>query len=168
MCQYLGIVNFSGVTFMRCLFLMCAESSAIDAPTGRLSAFHIIEELTASSFPVVVPHLHLVAMLERGRQESVADASAVLSLNGVLVGNPLKLAIDFRDRDQTKLVANIQGVVLQKAGKLTVSLEHGGASLGKWEIRVVQAKTQQQAPEAPTESAVLEPETKPNKRRKEA
>jgi hypothetical protein len=120
---------------MRCLFFICSESVAIDAATSRLSIYHVTEELTATSFPVLVPQLHIVAMLERTLQDSATFmATAAVTLDGAQIGNEMSISVDFKEHERTKVVANIQGIVLPKPGKVRVLFKSEKTVLGVWEV----------------------------------
>jgi hypothetical protein len=125
---------------------VCAESVVRDAETNAVSVFNILEEIGASMFPVTVPKLSALFLLERGMDDpEVLEWDMTLSLGenelGSLVG-----PVDFQGARLTRLIMVIQGVVLPEPGILTASLRSNGHELGSWQIRVHQVEQSQVQP----------------------
>ena len=50
------------------LFL-CSDSASIDVRTNTISAFHITEQLMTASFPVAIPRISVVTVLNREQSQ---------------------------------------------------------------------------------------------------
>ncbi len=125
---------------------VCAESVVRDAETNAVSVFNILEEIGASMFPVTVPKLSTLFLLERGVDDpEVLECAMTLSLGENELGSFVG-PVDFQGERLTRLIIVIQGVVLPEPGTLTTSLLSNGQELGSWQIQVHQVEQPQVQP----------------------
>jgi hypothetical protein len=121
---------------MKILFLLCAESAAIDNARNTLSLFHIIEEFNSPSFPFVIPSLFICALLEKPLDEPEPEGLEIrLAANErELLVNPVPL--QFNDKLRMRAVTGLGGLIVQTPGSLTVSITQGTLPLATWRIPI--------------------------------
>jgi hypothetical protein len=125
---------------MRLVFMTCAQSSAVDSQTGRLSLFHLLEQVQATSFPTVLS-LTLVGMFAREAGE--ADDQFV-KLKVDLEEKEIfesSVSFSFRGKLRSRVLMAINGLAIPSAGMLSFSFLSGdGAPLGApWDVIVEKA-----------------------------
>lgn len=120
------------------LFLV-AQSSAVDARTNSISAFNIMEEIHAATYPIVVPTMAILAMIDQGESEpDRPDVQLQISLGGQqLFQGPFQ--VDFQGRRKGKALAEFNGLVVPAPGVLRLSLSYNGQPFAAWEIVCDQA-----------------------------
>jgi hypothetical protein len=105
------------------LFLV-AEAIVRDAETNRVSAFNIVENMTAAGFPTLIPRIAILTAFER---DSVNDAQTLSgSLSIRLGGDTLltgRLPIDFRDKLVARHIGRIEGLIGKGPGRLVFGVE---------------------------------------------
>lgn len=125
---------------MKLLFMTCAQSSAVDSQTGRLSLFHLLEQVQAPSFPTAMS-LTLVGMFAREAGEP-DDQSVRLKveLEGTAIFDSA-VNFSFRGKQRSRVLMAMNGVAIASAGRLSFSFLNGdGAALGApWEVIVEKA-----------------------------
>lgn len=119
------------------LFL-CADNAALDSRYNTISAFHILEDLNAATFPVAVPHLAVVGMFSREENDpSTLDLQLQFHLGPQqLFATPL--TINFAHRLDSRIVAEMTGLVVPSPGSLVFALRNGEALMASWSVRVNQ------------------------------
>lgn len=138
---------------MQVRLFFCTESTAVDASTNRVSAFHLLEEIGAPAFPATMPQLTVLAIIERGadeppRAQLQLQAGLENSVN-LLVNSPLQ--VDFQNRLVARVLTVLRGLVIPEPVGLRVALNHNGAEIARWGIAV--AQTGQGAAVAPPPAA---------------
>ena len=120
---------------METLLFVCSESAAIDA-TSALSVFHIMEEVNAVAFPVVVPRFSAIVLLSRREDEPQnPDLQLRISLGEQgLFNGPLN--VSFRQHLRTRAIADLFGLLIPAPGDLIVHLRTAHDALGHWSIRI--------------------------------
>lgn len=126
--------------------MTCAQSSAVDSQTGRLSLFHLLEQVQATSFPTVLS-LTLVGMFARETGEA-DDQSVKLKVDlGETAIVESSVNFSFRGKPRSRVLMAMNGLAIPSTGKLSFSFLSGdGAPLGApWEV-IVEKTPAQQAP----------------------
>jgi len=144
----------------------CADSHALDGPSNRVSAFHILEDLGAPSFPIAIPHLSIIAMLERTASES-EDVPLTFK---IYMDKTEQAQIPFDLRFQGKLrvraLADLHGVVVQGPGTLRIACLNKSKEIGSWSIQITQMAPPTMTPIAVSAFDVKTPKPKKKKARK--
>jgi hypothetical protein len=123
---------------MRARFLLCCESAAVDRRRNTLSVFHIIEDFNVPAFPVVVPQMCVVTLLQRAAEEPVEPPD--LSLRIVLNQQELyrgPIEANFQGHLKVRWITEVRGLVIPGPGALVFSVHSGENQLGDWSIPVV-------------------------------
>ena len=126
--------------------MTCAQSSAVDSQTGRLSLFHLLEQVQATSFPTAMS-LTLVGMFAREAGEP-DDQSVRLKVElGETAIFDSTVNFSFRGKQRSRVLMAMNGLAIPSAGKLSFSFLSGeGAALGApWEVFVEQAPEPQES-----------------------
>lgn len=123
---------------MEVTLFICANGLSVDQRSNTLSIFNILEEINAPSFPMVVPYMVLVGMLSRGPDEpnTVNDLVLSMDVDGDRFFQGALNAADFQQKLNSRLVIDMQGVVVPKAGMMRVVMSQQEKPLGLWKIRV--------------------------------
>jgi hypothetical protein len=119
------------------LFL-CSDSAVIDARTNTISAFHIMEQINSTAFPVIVPRLSIVAMFEREETDpaTVQLQVQIYSGNQQLFAGPLP--VNFFQQLQSRTIVDLNGLVVPGLGSLRIVLRNEEQILSSWIIAVNQ------------------------------
>jgi len=116
--------------------VLCAESVIRDAETNNISVVNILEELGASAFPVVIPKLSTLFLLERTEDDpQQIDGTVIFVLDGEEIGRAA-IQGDFEDKLRNRLILVAQGVGLGRPGTLSVTLVLNDRMMGAWNIIV--------------------------------
>jgi hypothetical protein len=125
---------------MQLIFMTCAQSSAVDSQTGRLSLFHLLEQVQAASFPTAMS-LTLVGMFvkEPGEPDDQSVRLKVEMGDAVLFDTPVNFS--FRGKQRSRVLTAMNGLAIPAAGKLSFAfLSAAGDPLGSpWEVAVEKA-----------------------------
>lgn len=125
---------------MQLIFMTCAQSSAVDSQTGRLSLFHLLEQVQATSFPTAMS-LTLVGMFvkEAGEPDDQSVRLKVELGDAVIFDSPVNFS--FRGKQRSRVLTAMNGLAIPSAGKLSFSfLTAAGAPLGSpWDVVVEKA-----------------------------
>ena len=132
---------------MKLIFMTCAQSSAVDSQTGRLSLFHLLEQIQAPSFPTAMP-LTLVGLFvkEPGEPDEQSVRLKVELGDAVIFDSPV--AFSFKGRQRSRVLTVMNGLGIPGVGTLSFSfLSEAGAPLGPaWTVIVEQAAAPPAAP----------------------
>jgi hypothetical protein len=127
------------VNGMNLRFLTASESTAIDSRTNALSLFNVLEEILSPSFPVLIPKISIIALLERTLDEPTVLESVTLEIRmdqDLLLTTPMN--IDFQGRPRIRAIVEYQGFVVHRPGALTFTVRNADEILGIWRINAGQ------------------------------
>lgn len=116
----------------------CADNAALDGRYNTISAFHILEEVGAATFPLVVPRLAIIGMFSR---EETDPINIELQLQVTLGAAQLLVAsvpLNFAHQLRTRAILELNGFLLPTPGLVVFSLRHGESLLTSWSIRANQ------------------------------
>jgi Family of unknown function (DUF6941) len=123
---------------MKIQFFLVADSAALDARTNRLSLFHLMEEVQAASFPIVIQHLTVATFAERERHDSdKTELKMRWSIDGEELA-VLPVPIEFQGKPRARNLSELHGVVMPKPGECVVELRSGKKLLHEWKITLSQ------------------------------
>jgi hypothetical protein len=143
---------------IRSKLFLCSDSASIDARNNTLSVFHILEQLNAIGFPVVVPRLSVVAIFEREQTDPATIQLQLEIYAGLqqLFAGPI--AVNFFQQLMARTVLELNGLVVPAPGNLRVVVTLEGQAVGSWTIPVIelgqphaQIVFPPTAPQAPTQ-----------------
>lgn len=122
-----------------CKLVLCAESIVRDSETNTVSAFSLLEEMSAPRFPVAVPRLASLFLLEKEpKDEDMQNYQYILTLaNQELLRSPVE--VRFEGKLRTRVMVNVQGLLIPAPGELRARLELQGRELGSWSMAVSMA-----------------------------
>jgi hypothetical protein len=119
------------------LFLV-AESAAIDTRFNTLSAFHIMDQINAATFPVAVPHLSVLIMLVRDQ----TDPSETQLQFEVYCGTQQLLAqavpANFQQQLAMRVILDLHALLVPSPNPLRFTLRNEASSIGSWTINLNQ------------------------------
>lgn len=130
---------------MKLIFMTCAQSSAVDSQTGRLSLFHLLEQVQATTFPTAMS-LTLVGMFAREPGEP-DDQSVRLKVElGETAIFDSSVNFSFRGKQRSRVLMAMNGLAIASTGKLSFSfLTAEGEFFGApWEVFIEKAAAQQE------------------------
>jgi hypothetical protein len=120
---------------MQALLFLCAQSIAIDSRINTISVFHILEGLRAPAYPVVIPSISVVALLELDEQE---PPNPDIELRFVLGGQQQLFTgpypSSFQVNRKARAVAELNGLVIPAPGMLRISLHWQGRDIVSWNV----------------------------------
>lgn len=121
----------------RCAFFVVSESASLDVATNRLSIFHILEQISAPSFPAVHPISTMVAMVERTLDEpDEISVHARVAVNGNPLGPDVPITLAFQGHLRLRFIGNLQGIVVPEHGVLEIDLRYDDNVIGSWKVQV--------------------------------
>ena len=107
---------------MKLVFAVLAQSVSLDQMTGRLSLFNLIEGIQSPRFPTVLAEIVFVAVLRReAADQNRFDATLTVRVGQTTIGLA-NIAVDFQDKQNTRLIGNFQGLPVLTPGTLEFSL----------------------------------------------
>lgn len=120
-----------------CKYAIAAKGVIRDSETNNISIYNVYDDIHPKSFPVLFQNLAFLAILNRD-QGDLAEIS--LKLNIVINGDVLfsnKVDAKFGEMLATRVLFNINGLVIQKPGLLTFILSDvTDVTLCKYSINV--------------------------------
>jgi hypothetical protein len=126
---------------IRSTLVVCAESVVRDAETNSISVFNILEDISSAAFPVALPKLSVLFILER----DLSDPEQATCLITLRMGNhPIGQATiegDFEGKLRTRAILVAQGVVISEPGILTIDVVVNETVVGSWDIRARESET---------------------------
>jgi hypothetical protein len=122
---------------MEVRFFLCAESAVIDSASNKITILNVIEELSAASFPGVLPLLTIVALFVRKKSEADKPAMKIVGSQNNKELFDIPISPPFQGKLRTRLVIGLQGIVLPGPGNITVSLNHKNKTIASWPIDVL-------------------------------
>jgi len=131
---------------IRVKLFFCADSAVIDGTRNTISAFHILEQALAASFPTVIPRISIIGSFSR---EVTDPDTADLTLTGVLAGRQIfsgPFRVLFFQQLAARAVLELQGIIVTTPGDLVFRLLYGQEELAIWSIPIIaspQAQTVQ-------------------------
>src|SRR5260370_23499062 len=103
---------------MKLVFAVLAQSVSLDQMTNRLSLFNLVEGIQAPGFPTVVAEIVFVAVLRRETaDQSTFDATLTVRIGQTIIGLA-NIAVDFADKQNTRLIGTFQGLPVLTPGTL--------------------------------------------------
>lgn len=140
---------------IRCSLALTAESVVVDGATNLASVFNIIEEVQSAVYPIAIPKLMILFVLERDTDDPEQPGGFRLIAN--LAGRELvsvPVEPNFQGRARLRLVTGFGGFVVPGPGTLVFSLRSADTEVGQWRVAVLQQGHAQLLPlEAQTTTA---------------
>jgi hypothetical protein len=107
---------------MRVQFALCAQTASIDRTTNRVSIFNVIDHLPVSSFPINIPAVTFVSVIESDRDgDTNVKGILEISTSKSLIFKT-EVPINFTSNRLARVVINFQGVPVREPGPLTFRL----------------------------------------------
>ena len=126
---------------MRVVYFICAESSSLDVQSGRVSIFHILDEVSATALPIFMASAATVVLFEREPDDpQVLEALLSVALNGNELAK-LPINIDFQDKPRHRSLGTIQGMMIPNAGTVSFSVRYLEKELALFDFRVTYVGT---------------------------
>lgn len=121
---------------MKTLLFTCAQGISIDARMASASLFHIIEEVTASVFPSVLPPLTVYGLFQKELNDPDSCSLTLrISLGqDILSENPIIVKFDGKMR--AHITGELQGLMVPGTGDLRFKLIDGQKEFCAWTIPV--------------------------------
>lgn len=127
---------------MKLKIALCAESIVRDIESNQLSAFNILDQIVASSFPFVFPKLTVVGVFEREENDLMSfDIELDVSHNKTSLFNTSTM-LDFQDKLTHRYIFALLGVVIIAPGQLVFTFKHERRKLGSYILRIDAIKPQ--------------------------
>ena len=113
---------------------LVAEGIAVDTQSNNVTAFSILEELAAEGFPMGVPAIAYLAVVERGEHD---DPSPAATLHLLLDDDEMMMQavpLRFGGGRRTRLVVRFPAFLVPGAGALRFSLRVDGVEIAAYGI----------------------------------
>lgn len=114
-----------------CLLTVC-EGAAVDSRTNRLTAYNIIDTISAATFPAVMLRMWIVCVVNKEDNEpDEAKRQLVVKLDDdILIDSVIEFG--FGEGNVGRSLGELQGMIIPKPGTLTVSILDGDERMGHW------------------------------------
>ena len=107
---------------MKSVYMLCAEGVVVDRRTNNVSIFNIMEEINSVGFPLLINKLYAVSLINReANDEDTTEAHFEFKLDDKVLLNA-NTSINFQNRQKTRSVLEVSGLVIPVPGTLKVSL----------------------------------------------
>lgn len=111
---------------MQVKLFICSSSSALDARTNSISIFHVLEEVHAPAYPIVIPGMSVIALLELDDGELINQEMKLRVFLGDQQLFAAPFQTNFQVRRKARAIADFNGLVVPAPGMLRVLLHWGG------------------------------------------
>jgi hypothetical protein len=116
---------------MNVQFAILAQSVSVDRFTNRLSIFNVLDQIASPHFPVFLPELCFVVMLQRTANEPNTFDTVIRISNGEAVIGQANMHVDFQGQLVNRSVSNFQGLPIFNPGEIQVNFNFpNGESVG--------------------------------------
>jgi hypothetical protein len=117
--------------------LFCSKGSTLDMRDGTVSVFQIFEELKAAGFPLFVPAVSVVFFCTRLQDEPEEQSLEIRVELGdnTLFRGPITVVF-VGGGLRTKVLADLQGLVVPGEGTMSISIRQEDRTLGLWPVQV--------------------------------
>jgi len=124
---------------MKLRTLITCDISLLDQRRNSLSLINIIDEINSPSFPIFLPNLSVVSIIEKeqGDPDVIGDCAISITLGDQVILS-VPMPIQFQGKSRVRSVADVSGFVIPAAGTLKIAVLHGQNELGTWPIPVNQ------------------------------
>lgn len=107
---------------MRVLSVVCSESVIRDAENHQVTAYNILDDISAEAYPVLIPRIAIYFFSER-----TVDDAALYDIDIIIFNNEKELfkrrvQLNFLDKLKNKAVLKINGLTISDPGYLRVAL----------------------------------------------
>ena len=119
---------------MKSVYMLCAEGVVVDRRTNNVSIFNIMEEINSVGFPLLINKLYAVSLINReANDEDTTEAHFEFKLDDKVLLNA-NTSINFQNRQKTRAVLEVSGLVIPVPGTLKISLLKDGEVISCNEI----------------------------------
>lgn len=126
-------------------FAVAANRVIVDSVTNQVSIIDLFEQLRATSFPVLVPRMTLLFYVSREvNAPERQDLNLVCELADKVIFE-VKVHLDFKGEDSTRIVLSVDGLTLHAPGLLKAKLFDHSQELGVLDLTITQAPGSNQA-----------------------
>lgn len=115
---------------------IAAESIVRDAETNTVSIFKVLEEIATPGFPLVIPTMMVVFVLERDSDDADPQNPALVIWSGGEETSRTSISVQFKGKPRTRAFVRLNGLTVPGPGDLKFALEIAGSEKGAWSIPV--------------------------------
>ena len=117
--------------------MLAAEGVVRDAESNLVSVFSILEEFTAPGFPIFVPKVCVLTVLERSEADPPQPRAELrITLEDQEI-HKAPVRVDFQDKLRTRMIVTYAGVALPNPGILKIEMLIDGVSVNSVIVRVL-------------------------------
>ena len=119
-------------------FAVAANRVIVDSVTNQVSIIDLFEQLRATSFPVLVPRMTLLFYVSRDHADpETQDLNLICELADKVIFE-VKVHLDFKGEDSTRIVLGVDGLTLHAPGLLQAKLMNDKQELGVLDLSIAQ------------------------------
>ena len=119
-------------------FAIAANRVLVDARTNQVSIIDVYEKLESTKFPVFLPKITLLFYLSRAVGDpQTRDLTMICSLEDTEIFNT-PVHVDFQTSLTNRIVLEVEGVTIPKAGTIKARIMDKDQSLGVLDLVVEQ------------------------------
>jgi hypothetical protein len=117
--------------------IVCADNVIVDQLSNGVSIFGLIEEITPSALPAILPRFAVLAMIERKIDEpSAVKCSLKVGIKGEKEIIDQKIVVDFGDKQRNRSILTMMGMPIPSSGILETCLWYKRRKLGQYDVIV--------------------------------
>lgn len=121
---------------MKLKMIACSQMSSMDAGTGFVSLFNIIEDLNVASFPVLLQNFCVFFFLEKEDGDAERpDFLLIFNCGGIKIAE-FPVQSDFAGKLGNKTLINLKNLVIPTPGRLEVILMHEANRFGEYCVNI--------------------------------
>lgn len=130
---------------MKVQMAVLAQSASVDKFTNRLSIFNVIENIISPNFPLLIPDVVFVALVQRSPEDPrVCDGNLRVTLGDTKIGEQ-RIHLDFENAIFNRQIMNFRALPVSKTGDLCFELAIPGLPAFVLGVPVSQAATDKSA-----------------------
>jgi len=95
-----------------------ADRAIRDSESGNLSIINILDDVIAEAYPLLIARLTIIAFIEKTKKsaDNKINLKFIIKNNRLLIGNHT-IKVDFRDKEKTRAIIQLNGVPFHEPGK---------------------------------------------------
>lgn len=124
---------------LSCRLIACAEDALRDADNNQLSMIRLVEAISASSWPLLIPRLCLCVLFDRSPEDPPRFTCIVHWSLGAVDLFRREIVLDFGSALRHRALVHLRDLVLPGEGLLQVTVVHQRSELASFPIPVSSA-----------------------------
>ena len=122
---------------MKVRLMLCAIGISIDRKSNNVTAFNILEEISAANFPAFIPEMYCLIVLDKTETPEEPPNFTLVAQLGDEELFKRDFAINFQDKKRHRYSIGLAGLVLNRPGNLEFRIYQSEKLITTYEIEII-------------------------------